>query len=165
MSGFIDPYFLDLGTIWRWVVSFTPQPLYLRVPGTHWIWGWVGSRTGPDDVGKTKFLTLPGLELWPLRRQARSQSQYRLRYPDPDIDLIYWWQYHGAKIDMWAVSEREKIRTFSRIRTLEISSLFSSTWETSVYMSCNYGNKTFAFQPPVRQLLRAGPRESFDGIW
>jgi hypothetical protein len=24
----IDPYFLDLGTSWRWVVSFVPRPLY-----------------------------------------------------------------------------------------------------------------------------------------
>jgi hypothetical protein len=29
-SGCIDPYFLDLGISWRGVVSFTPQPLYLR---------------------------------------------------------------------------------------------------------------------------------------
>jgi hypothetical protein len=29
-SGYIDPYFLDLGTSWRWVVSFTPRPLYPR---------------------------------------------------------------------------------------------------------------------------------------
>jgi hypothetical protein len=26
-SGCIDPHFLDLGTNWRWVVSFTPLPL------------------------------------------------------------------------------------------------------------------------------------------
>jgi hypothetical protein len=26
--GCIDPHFLDLGTSWRWVVSFTPRPLY-----------------------------------------------------------------------------------------------------------------------------------------
>jgi hypothetical protein len=29
-SGCIDPHFLDLGTIWRWVVNFTPLPLYPR---------------------------------------------------------------------------------------------------------------------------------------
>jgi hypothetical protein len=29
-SGCIHPHFLDLGTSWRWVVSFTPLPLYLR---------------------------------------------------------------------------------------------------------------------------------------
>jgi hypothetical protein len=29
-SGCIDPCFLDLGTSWRWVVSFTPWPLYSR---------------------------------------------------------------------------------------------------------------------------------------
>jgi hypothetical protein len=27
-SGGIDPRILDLGTRWRWVVSFTPRPLY-----------------------------------------------------------------------------------------------------------------------------------------
>jgi hypothetical protein len=29
-SGCIDPHFLDLGTNWRGVVSFTPRPLYPR---------------------------------------------------------------------------------------------------------------------------------------
>jgi hypothetical protein len=41
----------------------------------------VGPRTGLDNVEKRKFLTLPGLELRPLSRPARSQSLYRLRYP------------------------------------------------------------------------------------
>jgi hypothetical protein len=36
------------------------------------------SRTG--RFGEEKFLTLPGLELRPLGRPARSQSLYRLRY-------------------------------------------------------------------------------------
>jgi hypothetical protein len=65
------------------VVSFTPRPLYHRerVPGTHWIRGWVGPRAGLDDVDKRKFLTLPGLELQPLRHPVRSQSLYLLRYP------------------------------------------------------------------------------------
>jgi hypothetical protein len=29
-SGCIDPHFLDLGTSWRWLVTFTPRPLYPR---------------------------------------------------------------------------------------------------------------------------------------
>jgi hypothetical protein len=29
-SGCIDPQFLDLGTTWKWVVNFTPRPLYPR---------------------------------------------------------------------------------------------------------------------------------------
>jgi hypothetical protein len=52
-----------------------------KEPGTHWIRGWVDPRAGLDDVEKRKFLTLPGLELRPLCRAARSQSLYRLRYP------------------------------------------------------------------------------------
>jgi hypothetical protein len=46
----------------------------------------VGPRAGVDDVEKRKFLTLPGLELRPIGRLARSQSLYRLRYPGSFID-------------------------------------------------------------------------------
>jgi hypothetical protein len=82
-GGCIDPHFLDLGTSWKWVVSFTPRPFYPREksPGAHWTGGWVDPRAGLDDVEKRKFLTLPELELRPLDRPARNQSLYRLSYP------------------------------------------------------------------------------------
>jgi hypothetical protein len=48
---------------------FTPGE---RAQGTHRIGGWVDLRAGLDDVEKRKFLTLPGLELRPLGRPARS---------------------------------------------------------------------------------------------
>jgi hypothetical protein len=56
------------------VVSFTPLPLYPeeRALGTHWIGGCVDPRAGLDDAEKRKFLTLPGLELQPFGRPARS---------------------------------------------------------------------------------------------
>jgi hypothetical protein len=41
----------------------------------------VDLRAGLDDVEERKFFILPGLELRPLGRSARSQSLYRLRYP------------------------------------------------------------------------------------
>jgi hypothetical protein len=59
-SGYIDPCLLDLGTRWRLVVRFTPGE---RDPGVHWIGGWVGHRTGLDNMEKIKFLTLLELEL------------------------------------------------------------------------------------------------------
>jgi hypothetical protein len=40
-----------------------------RSPRIHWIGGWVGPRTGLDDMEKRKFLTLSGLELRSLGRQ------------------------------------------------------------------------------------------------
>jgi hypothetical protein len=52
-----------------------------RAPGTPWIGGRVGPRAGLDDVEKTTFLALPGLELRSHGRPARSQSLYRPRYP------------------------------------------------------------------------------------
>jgi hypothetical protein len=58
---------------------FTPVE---RAPGTHCTGGLVEPRAGLDDVQERNFLTLPGLELRPLGRPARSQSLYRLSYPD-----------------------------------------------------------------------------------
>jgi hypothetical protein len=64
-------------------VSITLRPLYLRgkVPGAHWLGGWVDPRAGVDDMKKGKFLTLPRLELRTLGRPARIQSLYQLLYP------------------------------------------------------------------------------------
>jgi hypothetical protein len=46
---------------------FTPKE---TAPGANWTGGWVGPRARLDDVEKSKFLTLPGLELRPLDRQS-----------------------------------------------------------------------------------------------
>jgi hypothetical protein len=46
---------------------FTPGE---KAFGNHWLGGWVDLRAGLDDMEKTKFLALPGLELWPLGRPA-----------------------------------------------------------------------------------------------
>jgi len=64
-SGRIAPR-INLGTGWRWVVSFTPRPLYLRY---HWTGDWVGPRTVLDAVAWTK-LSQPRRGLEP-----RSSSQ------------------------------------------------------------------------------------------
>jgi len=36
-------YILNFCTRWKWVVSFTPQRLYVqkKVPSVHWVGGWV----------------------------------------------------------------------------------------------------------------------------
>jgi hypothetical protein len=52
-SGCIDPHFLDLGTSWRWVVSFTPLPRYPRYPFDTRLGG-PQSRSG--RYGKVKIL-------------------------------------------------------------------------------------------------------------
>jgi hypothetical protein len=48
---------------------FTPGE---RATGTHWIGGWVDLRVCLDDFEKREFFTLPGFELRPLSRPARS---------------------------------------------------------------------------------------------
>jgi hypothetical protein len=61
---------------------FTPGE---RAPGMHWIEGYVEHRATLHSMEKRKFLTLPGLELRPLGRPARSRSLYRLRYSGSQI--------------------------------------------------------------------------------
>jgi hypothetical protein len=82
-SGRIDPRFLDLGTSWRWVVSFTPRPLYPRGKSPRYPFErrLGGPQSQPGWRDEEKILDPTGLELWPLGRPARSQSLYRLRYP------------------------------------------------------------------------------------
>jgi hypothetical protein len=82
-SGCIDPRFVDLGTNWRWVVSFTPRLLYpqRKSPCTHWIGVWVNLRAALDDIEKWKFLLPLVLKLQPLGHPAHSQLLYWLCYP------------------------------------------------------------------------------------
>jgi 8-oxo-dGTP pyrophosphatase MutT (NUDIX family) len=45
----IAPLILNLRTRWRWVVNFTPGPLYPKEnAGTHWLRSWVGPIAGLD---------------------------------------------------------------------------------------------------------------------
>jgi hypothetical protein len=96
----IDPRFLHLGIVGsEWSVSCSCRfALRERIPGTHWIGGWVGHRDGVDDMEKLKFLTLLGLEDRPLGRSVRSQSLYRLCYRDSNTGAVimiipwtFWW--------------------------------------------------------------------------
>jgi hypothetical protein len=48
----------------------------------------VDPKAGLDDENKRKFFILPGHELQPLGRAARSQSLYRLCYPGSDGRMI-----------------------------------------------------------------------------
>jgi hypothetical protein len=57
----------------------------------------VDPRAGLDDEEKRKFLTLPGLELRPLDRPARSQSISRLRYLGSCPYVIKCIRYYNLK--------------------------------------------------------------------
>jgi hypothetical protein len=75
---------LDIGTRWRFVISFTPQPIYprKRTSSTHWIAGWVGSTAGLDTAEKRKILACRKLNLGlPARMMVEDLS-------------IYPWPYH-----------------------------------------------------------------------
>jgi hypothetical protein len=75
-SEHTDTTFLDFGTSWRRVISFTPQPFYSRVKIPP-VAGRAVPISGLDDMEKWKFLTLPRLELRLLGRPACSQSLCR----------------------------------------------------------------------------------------
>jgi hypothetical protein len=72
-------------------------------PGTHWIGGLVGPRTGLDDVERRKILLIPRLELRTLGRSARSQLLYRLRYPGSSntcVSLIFILVLHSIPVSL-----------------------------------------------------------------
>jgi hypothetical protein len=50
-SGGYNSIILHLGTGWRWMVSFTPWPLW-KTQDTCWIGYWVGTRSSQDAVKK-----------------------------------------------------------------------------------------------------------------
>jgi hypothetical protein len=58
VSGVIVPRILDLYTGWRWVISFTPQPLYPpkeRTLDVHGRGGWVGLKASLDAGVRRKI--------------------------------------------------------------------------------------------------------------
>jgi len=65
MNGWIEPRILNVGPSWRWVVSFTPRPLYPRGKNTGYpLNGRLGGsqvRSGRGDKEK-KSQPLPGIE-------------------------------------------------------------------------------------------------------
>jgi hypothetical protein len=75
-------------------------------PGTHWIRSWVGLRSGVDTRGK--ILSLPGIELRPLGRPARSQTLYWQSYrpPGPDFSSSYLvWVMHQPGVACNSLSQ------------------------------------------------------------
>jgi hypothetical protein len=82
-GGCIDPHFLDLGTSWRWVVSFTPRPLYPRGKS---LWYRLDRRLGgPQNQSvwcEEKILDPTGTwTLDPFRCPSHSHSLYQRHYP------------------------------------------------------------------------------------
>jgi hypothetical protein len=74
---------LGIGARWRWMVSFTPQPLYSRGrrPGTLSIGGLVGPTAALDAVEYIKITF--SYRKSNNGRQARSPSLNWLSYPGP----------------------------------------------------------------------------------
>jgi hypothetical protein len=89
---------------WRFVVSFTPRPLYSQGNS---LWDSLGRRrVGPrtvlDGVKNRKFLTLAETRTQPLCNPARSQSLHRMRYPSSRVKREL---YHNIRW-VWGTHER-----------------------------------------------------------
>jgi hypothetical protein len=87
MSGCIVPHFLDLGVSWRWVVGFTPRPLYLpgknpRYPLVRRL-GIPQSRSG--RIGEEKILDSTGTRT----PTSRSCSPYPVAIPTELSQLLF----------------------------------------------------------------------------
>jgi hypothetical protein len=80
-KGDIASLILSIGTRWRWVVNFTPRPLFS--PGknydTDWVGGCVGPTAGLDGYWGEKISLPPGFESRTV--QPLACSLYWLSYP------------------------------------------------------------------------------------
>jgi hypothetical protein len=82
-SEYIKPCFLDVGSGWRWVVSFTLWPFYAwgnRSQFAPWIGDCIGRKSVLDDVKKKSFLTQSILGHWSPSHPVHSQLLYGLQY-------------------------------------------------------------------------------------
>jgi hypothetical protein len=86
--GCIDPRFLDLGTSWGWVVSFTPWPLFTRGKSSRYLFdrrlGLPQNRC--ERHGEEKIIAPNGTRTPTLGRPAHRQSLYRLSYPGSSLE-------------------------------------------------------------------------------
>jgi hypothetical protein len=78
-SGWIDPRFLDFGTIWRWVVSFTPRLLYPREKNPRYP---LDRRLGGPQSRSGQFIEVKNLDPTGTRTPTRrSSSPYPVAIP------------------------------------------------------------------------------------
>jgi hypothetical protein len=91
---------LDLGSRWRWVVSFTPRPLYPR-GRSPWCrldrLGWPQSRSGCCGVEKS-LLGLPRIE-------PRPSSPLTHRFADWAVPAPNWLHGSGWNLPSWRCTQ------------------------------------------------------------
>jgi hypothetical protein len=99
-SGCINSRILDLGASQLHAPRrFTCEEI---APGTTCIGGWVGLRTGMNDVERREILPPPVPELQPFYRPARIQSLYRLRNPGVVVEMLF----HALKSELRACGNK-----------------------------------------------------------
>jgi hypothetical protein len=130
---------------------YSPADLPLkRSPGTHWIGGWVGPRTGLDDHGEEKILDPTGTRTLALR-PARSKSLNRLSYPG-SVKILYIYfkllliliDYKCHKYEAWG---RE------RVELLDALLAYSSTLRMEATCS---SETSVDFKPTTRRYISEG---------
>jgi hypothetical protein len=129
-SGDTAPRILDLGTRWRWVISFTPRPLYSKVkvsPYLNWaprhrgVLGSGGIAPRILDLG-TRWRGVVSFSSRPLHHQGKSTW-----YPLDRRSGTPHWQAapcelehrHGGKSDHW-----DKVQAFLHAQPHVTDSLF-----------------------------------------
>jgi hypothetical protein len=119
------------GTRWRWVIRFTPRPLYPL--GIHWLGGWVGPRAGLDAVEKRKISCPAGNRT--LAVQPRNPSLYRLSYflyshvrssYVANVKTFWWGHYSICNKGKLAVSKLS-LKPFWRSQRAQLADSYTCT--------------------------------------
>jgi hypothetical protein len=136
-SGSIVPYILDLGTIWTWVVSFMPRPLY---PHGNSPWyhldrrlGGPQSRSGRDGGGKNSQ-PLPGLEHPNIQPVAQ---RYIKKEIGETCSTTHW--DSEMRTQFWSVYSKEMIRCGRMILKWMLY-----TWNVSMWTELSWFRRGFS---------------------
>jgi hypothetical protein len=106
--------FFNLGARLWWLVNATLRPLYPREwPGTHFIGGWVGPRSGPEGSGNLAPIGIQSPDC-----PASSESLCLLCYPCPQTSsytknnhtLFYYFLVHFHPLGSVSVSHRKGVQ-------------------------------------------------------
>jgi hypothetical protein len=85
-SGCIDPHFLGLGTRWRWMVNFTPRPLYPRGKSPRYP---LDRRLGGPQSRSGRLKKMINIEKRKYRRKVRSmKGEIRMKKGNRNVKRI-----------------------------------------------------------------------------
>jgi hypothetical protein len=123
-----------------------------------------GPRAGLEDMEKSKFLTLLGLELRPLGRPARNQSLYRLSHPELQMTRYKKLNWLLRNVINYSIHYKTSTKYCMIIKLEYITEIFGTSEGNETYKKTSLGITgflDFVHRPVLLRTQRFGNRICF----